>query len=137
MTESPSRSPRAARPPRRPSTATESLLAIALGLEACLVFFVTLTVYGLRALEPLPTFLGGGLLLVALIVVGRLVRYPWGIALGWALQVVLIATGFLVPLMFVIGAGFAGIWIFCFLKGRQLDRAKAQFIAQHTQPGAS
>lgn len=111
---------------------------IALGLEACLVFFVTLTVYGLRALEPLPTFLAGGLLLLALIVVGRLVRYPWGLALGWVLQVVLIATGFLVPLMFVIGAGFAGIWIFCFLKGRQLDRAKAQFIAQQpTSPGAS
>ena len=137
MTATASPGPRPARAARRPSTATESLLAIALGLEACLVFFVTLTVYGLRVLEPLPTFIGGGVLLIALIVVGRLVRQPWGIALGWALQVVLIATGFLVPLMFVIGAGFAGIWIFCFLKGRQLDRAKAQFIAQHTQPGAS
>jgi len=137
VTATASPGPRPARAVRRPSTATESLLAIALGLEACLVFFVTLTVYGLRVLEPLPTFIGGGVLLIALIVVGRLVRHPWGIALGWALQVVLIATGFLVPLMFVIGAGFAGIWIFCFLKGRQLDRAKAQFIAQHTQPGAS
>ena len=133
MTEPTATAPARSRAPRRPSTATESLLSIALGLEACLVFFVTLTVYGLRVLEPLPTFLGGGALLLALIVVGRLIRYPWGVALGWALQVVLIATGFLVPLMFVIGAGFAGIWIFCFLKGRQLDRAKAQFIAQqHT-----
>jgi len=126
-------SPQPARAPRRPSTATESLLSIALVLEAILVFFVTLTVYGLRALEPLPAFVGGGLLLLALVVTARLVRRPWGIALGWLLQVVLIATGFLVPIMFAIGAGFVGIWIFCFLKGRQLDRAKAQFISQqHT-----
>jgi hypothetical protein len=26
--------------------------------------------------------------------------------------------------MFGIGAAFVGIWIFCFIKGRQLDRAK-------------
>ncbi|NYF11042.1 hypothetical protein HDC94_002198 [Leifsonia sp. AK011] len=136
MTAATSPGPRAGRS-RRPSTATESLLAVALGLEACLVFFVTLTVYGLRVLEPVTTFVGGGVLLIALIVATRLVRYRWGVMIGWALQVILIATGFLVPLMFVIGAGFAGIWIFCFLKGRQLDRAKAQFIAQHTQPGAS
>jgi hypothetical protein len=29
--------------------------------------------------------------------------------------------------MYFIGAGFAAIWIYCFIKGRQLDRAKAQY----------
>ncbi len=109
---------------RRERSATESLLSIALVLEAFLVFFVTLTVFGLRALPPVPAFVGGATLIVALVVTGRLVRYPWGVWLGWVLQAVLIATGFLIPIMFGIGAAFAGIWIFCFIKGRQLDRAK-------------
>ena len=116
---------------RRERTATESLLAVALGLEAFLVFFVTLTVFGLRVVEPLPAFVGGGVLIVLLVLVARLLRYRWGVALGWALQGVLIATGFLVPLMFVIGAGFAAIWTYCFIKGRQLDQAKARVIAEH------
>lgn len=108
-------------PQRRARTATESLLAVALGLEAALTFFATLTIFGLRALEPVPAFVGGGVLFVALVLTTRLVRYRWGIAIGWALQGALLATGFLLPIMFGIAAGFVGIWIFCFVKGRQLD----------------
>jgi hypothetical protein len=43
--------------------------------------------------------------------------------------VVLVATGILLPAMWVIGLGFAAIWIFCFVKGRQLDRAKAEYLS--------
>lgn len=109
---------------RRERTATESLLAIALGLEAALVFFVTLTAYGLRALPAAAAFAGGAALILLLVLTARLVRYRWGVWLGWVLQGVLIATGILLPVMYFIGAGFAGIWVFCFVKGRQLDAAK-------------
>lgn len=109
---------------RPPRTATESLLAIALGLEVALVFFVTLTAYGLRALPAVAAFAGGAALIVLLVLTARLVRYRWGVWLGWVLQGVLIATGILLPVMYFIGAGFAGIWVFCFVKGRQLDAAK-------------
>lgn len=108
-------------PQRRSRSATESLLAVALGLEAALTFFATLTIFGLRALDPVPAFVGGGALFLALVIATRLVRYPWGVAIGWVLQGVLLATGLLLPIMFVIAAGFVGIWIFCFVKGRQLD----------------
>lgn len=114
----------AARPPRRERSATESLLSIVLGLEACMVFFATLAAYGLKALEPAPAFIGGVLLILLLVFTARVVRYPWGIALGWTLQVGLVALGILLPVMYFIGAGFAGIWTYCFIKGRQLDRAK-------------
>lgn len=114
-------------------SATESLLSITLALEAILVFFVTLTAFGLKALEPVPAFVGGGVLLVLLVLTGRFVKYPWGIGLGWVLQAVLLATGFLLPIMFFVGAIFVGIWIYCFVKGRQLDRAKAQFLAEHPE----
>lgn len=114
---------------RRERSATESLLAVALGLEAAVMFFVTLTVYGLRVLEPVPAFVGGGVFLVLLVVAARLTRYRAGVVLGWALQLALIATGILLPVLYVVGLGFTGIWIFCLVKGRQLDRARAAAFA--------
>lgn len=118
---------------RRQRSASESLLSIALVLEAVLVFFITLTAFGLRALEPLPAFLGGAGLIVALVLVSGLLRFRWAVWLGWVLQGVLVATGILLPIMFFIGGGFVAIWIYCFVKGRQLDRAKAAFLANSPQ----
>ncbi|MGX5680129.1 DUF4233 domain-containing protein [Schumannella luteola] len=122
MTEAPAAAP--VGKPRRERSATESLTSIALGLEAFMVFFATLTAFGLKALEPAPAFLGGFSLIVLLVLTARLVRYQWGLALGWVLQGVLVALGLVLPIMYVIGVGFAAIWTYCFLKGRQLDRAK-------------
>ena len=113
----------AAARPRR--SATESLLAIALALEATVVFFLALTAYGLRVLPPVAAFGGGLALILVLILATRLVRWPWGVWLGWVLQAVLIGLGILLPIMYAIGAGFAALWVFCFVKGRQLDAAKS------------
>jgi hypothetical protein len=117
--------PRAARPRRARST-TESLLSIVLGLEAVLMFFVTLTAFGLRAVPPVVAFAGGGALLVALVLVAGLLRFRWGVWLGWVLQAVLVATGILLPIMFVIAAFFVAIWVYCFIKGREIDAARSQ-----------
>ena len=114
---------------RRERSATESLLSIALVLEAIVVFFVALTVYGLEQL-PAGVALGGGAGLILLLVVdARLVRSQAGIWLGWALQVALILLGLVTPVMWFVGAGFAALWTFCFVKGRQLDRAKADYLS--------
>lgn len=115
----------AARPPRRVRSTTETLLSIVLALEAILVFFIALTVFGLKALPPVTALVGGAVLLLLLAVVGRLVRYRWGIWIGWVLQAVLIATGIFVPLMFAIGVGFAAIFTYCIIRGRQIDRDRA------------
>ena len=110
-----------ARRVRRTRSATESLLSIALGLEAALAFFVTMAVFGLH-LMPAPAALGGGAaLMVALVVTAGLVRYRFGVWLGWFLQAVVLATGLVLPLMYAIGAGFVAIWIYCFVTGRRLD----------------
>ncbi len=111
------------RPPRRARSVSESLLSIALSLEAVLVFFVMLAAYGLDALPPLAAFGGGAALIIGLVLVAGLQRYPWGVWLGWLAQVILVATGVVLPIMYVIAAGFVGIWIFCFVKGRQIDNA--------------
>ena len=122
---------KAARPARqrRERTATQSLLSIALGLEAVVMFFVMLTAFGLKAVSPGVAFGGGIAFIVALVLVSGMLRHQWGVWLGWTLQAALIATGFLLPAMFFVAAIFVGIWVFCFVKGRQLDRAKAAFIS--------
>ena len=127
----------APRPPRqrRERSVTEMLLSIVLALEAILVFFVTLVVYGLKALDPAVAFGGGAALIVVLLIAGRLLRHPWGIWLAWALQVVLLATGILIPLMYFISGCFLAIFLYCFVKGRQVDRQKAACAAEQSHPG--
>lgn len=111
---------------KRQRSTTESLLSIVLGLEAVLMFFVTLTAFGLKAVEPVVAFAGGGGLLIALVLTAGLLRFPWGVWLGWVMQAVLIATGILLPIMFVVATGFVAIWVYCFVKGRQIDSARRQ-----------
>ena len=118
------RAPRAALPRRRRSL-TESLLAIVLGLEAVLVFFVALTVFGLHALSPLAAFGGGAVFVVLLALATRIVRYPWGVWVGWVLQVALLATGILLPALYIAAGFFVAMWIFCFVRARQIDSANS------------
>ncbi len=124
MTE-PRRVPR----PRRQRSLTESLLTIVLALEAVLVFFVALTVFGLHALPPLAAFGGGVALVLLLALATRIVRYAWGVWVGWALQVVLIASGILLPVLYIVAAVFVAMWIFCFVRARQIDRANSSHPA--------
>lgn len=108
---------------RRQRSLTESLASIVLTMEAILVFFIALTVYGLHTLPPLAAFGGGAGLAVVLLVSTRLMRYSWGPWLGWVLQLVLLATGFVLPVLFIPAAIFIALWTFCFIRGRQVDRA--------------
>ena len=123
--------------PRRERTATESLLSITLVLEAIVVFFVALTVYGLDLLPAWAALGGGVTLLLLLLIDARLVRLPAGIGLGWVLQLALVLLGLVTPVMWFVGAGFAALWVFCFVKGRQLDRAKAEYLAAHPSAAAA
>jgi hypothetical protein len=111
--------------PRRPRSVTESLLSIVLLLDAVLVFFVTLTVFGLKALPAGPAFAGGAVFAVLLLATATVLRYRWGLWLGWALQVALLATGLLLPAMYVVAALFIVMWVYCYIRGTQIDRDKS------------
>ncbi len=124
------RSPRV----RRERNATESLLSVALLLESFLFFFLALVLFALRVLPPATALGGGGVLFAVTLGLSRIQGRRWAIAAGWMLQAVIIATGLLEPLMFLIGAGFAALWIFCFVTGRRLDRRNAALrdeVARH------
>ncbi len=114
---------------------TESLLSIVLGLEAAVLFFVTLVVFGLKILEPLPAFLGGGIAILVFALVAGLQRYRWAVGVGAVLQLGLIALGVLTPVMFLIGAGFAAFWLWCFLRARQVEQARASATFESATEG--
>jgi hypothetical protein len=118
---------------RRRRTLTESLLTIVLTLEAILVFFIALTVYGLHALSPALAFGGGAALFVILLAATRLMRYSWGVWIGWVLQVVILATGLVLPALYIAAVFFIAIWVFCFVRGRQVD-SQNHTLASDTEP---
>jgi hypothetical protein len=125
----PTRAPR----PRRVRSTTESLLSIVLLLEAVLLFFVTLVLFGLKTLTPAVAFGGGAAFVVVILLTIALTRWPVGVAIGFVIQAGLIALGLLNPVMYVVGAGFAALWIWCFVRGRQIDRKRREFLAAHPE----
>ena len=123
---------------RRKRSVTESLLSIVLVLEAFVLFFASLTMFGLKVFEPaFPAWVAlpaGAVAILLFLVTTAVLRYPWGIAIGWVLQAGLIALGILTPFMFVVGGGFALLWIYCFTRGRRIDRGRARATASSEEP---
>lgn len=119
--------------PRRARGAAESLASIVLAFESVIVFLGGLVLYGLKALpagiEPWWGIVAGSVMAVLMILTGRFVRYRWGIALGWALQVVVLLGAFLEPALAIVAVIFGGMYAYATIKGAALDRRNAQRAA--------
>ncbi|MFJ3700588.1 MULTISPECIES: DUF4233 domain-containing protein [Streptomyces] len=74
------------------------------------------------------TVCGIGMLLSVLLC-GVITR-PGGVQLGWGLQILLVLSGFFVPMMFILGVIFAALWWASVHYGRRIDEAKARWAAQ-------
>ena len=78
----------------------------------------------------LPAALGvGGALAIGCIVVAGMIRRPWAYIAGGVLQVLAIACGVIVPVMFVVGGIFAVLWVVCVRMGDAALRRAQQFEA--------
>ena len=97
-------------------------------LEAFVVLFGTLTVFGLRRDEfpPVLIFSVGAGSAHNNVFTCAVLNKPWGVALGWILQIVLILTGLLEPAMFVVGGLFAVAWWYGIRTGIRIDRESVQ-----------
>ena len=76
--------------------------------------------------------IGLGLATLCIVAAGMLGR-PGGYLLGWAVQVVSVALGFVVPMMFVLGAVFGALWAASYYLGARIDREKAERALQEQQ----
>ncbi|WP_234412161.1 DUF4233 domain-containing protein [Nocardioides sediminis] len=67
---------------------------------------------------------GLGLAVVCLLLAGML-RAEWAYLAGYAVQVAAIGLGFVIPVMFGLGAVFAALWAGADLLGRKIERERA------------
>jgi len=99
-----------------------SLEAIALGLTTP----VLVTIADIELGTALA--IGLGLTLACLLLAGML-RAEWAYHAGWAIQLAAIGLGFVVPLMFFLGAIFALLWGTAYFLGLKIERERAAAYA--------
>lgn len=111
----------AARPQRSPkrgmAAAVLSLEAVTLGLTTP----VLITIADVPAGPALAVGLG---LALACVLLAGMLRRPWAYGLGWAVQVVAIALGLVIPAMFLLGPVFAALWAGAVVLGDKIERER-------------
>jgi hypothetical protein len=123
--EQPDPVPNTERSPRRGMCAAVLCLeAIALGLTTPVMITIADVATG-TALA-----VGLGLAVVCLLLAGML-RAEWAYVTGYVVQVAAIGLGFVVPVMFGLGAIFAALWAAADLLGRKIERERAEAWAAY------
>lgn len=121
---------------RRARGARESLASVVLGFESIVVFLGGLVVYGLGALPDSVAdwwgIVGGAVLALLMLATVGVLRHPWGVGLGWALQLVLALGAILVPALGVVALVFGAMYAYATIKGGELDRRNARRTAEST-----
>jgi hypothetical protein len=128
----------------RQGTFTFRLLAIALFGQAVILSFFALVARANAIAAGRPEdgstllWVGLGLSLLALVAAGAM-RTPFGITLGWVVQVLTWLSGVVVPMMVAVGLVFTGLWVLLLVQGRKVDRlvAEREAAAAAGEPAAA
>jgi hypothetical protein len=111
------------RSPRR------GMCAAILSLEAITLGLTTPVMISIADIDTSTAlWVGLGLAAVCLLLAGML-RGEWAYGLGWAVQVAAVGLGFVVPLMFFLGAIFALLWGTAYFLGLKIERERAAAYA--------
>ncbi|MEO7059774.1 MAG: DUF4233 domain-containing protein [Lapillicoccus sp.] len=113
------------------------LMTVLIG-QSLAVFFGALVARGIGAAQADPAsgtylWVGSGLAVLCIIGAG-LMRRPFGVTLGWVLQVATFLSALVVPLMFAVGLIFLALWVGCLVQGHKVDELDARRAAG--APGA-
>jgi uncharacterized membrane protein len=119
----------AAEPAQVPTNTERSprrgMAAAVLSLEAVTLGLTTPVMITIADVDTsLALSVGLGLAVVCLLLAGML-RAEWAYLAGYGVQVAAVALGFVVPVMFVLGAIFATLWTAADLLGRKIERERA------------
>ncbi len=132
--------------PKKP--AKVQFASTTLQLEAFVVLFAALAIFGLRnsAYERGPLAIESttalwvitGVFFVTLLVLSRMVARPGGYLAGSVAQVPVLGLGLLLPMMFVVAGIFVVMWVVSLRLGGRIDRERAEYDAAHpeTAPNA-
>jgi hypothetical protein len=105
----------------------QTLGSIILGFEMVVMFLGSLVIFGLKALPAPVALIGGAVLCLIIVATIPLLRFRWGYWLGWAVQAAIVATGLLVPMMFLVGGMAAAVWTYAMVQGDKIERQQALY----------
>ncbi len=132
-----------------PEKMTRRLAAVVIGSQGLAVFFGALVARGIAAADRQSSagsfLLVGSVVAVVCILDAGLMRRPWGVTLGWLLQLATLLCALIVPLMLVVGLLFLALWVTALVQGAGMDehtrRVDARWYAEHPsdqpEPGTS
>jgi len=113
---------------------TRRLLGVVIATQGLVVFFGALVARALASARGSHTsgalLLIGSLVAVLCILDAGLLGRPWGITLGWVLQLATLACAFIVPVMLLVGLLFAALWLTALVQGRNMDEHTRAVDAQ-------
>ena len=110
---------------------TWRMLAAVLGGQSIVIFFGALVGRGFAGNDSSSTpFVALSLLALACLVAAGLVRRPGGVAIGWVVQALTVASGLLVTAMFGVALIFLALWVLCLRVGRRIDAQEARAASQ-------
>lgn len=113
------------------------IAASVLTFEALIVLLAIPVAINLGDVDSTVAITGGvALAVVCLLVAGSLSR-PWGYRAGWVVQALVLASGFVVTAMFVVGGLFVVLWVVGLKVGRRGEELHAQRWAEAPDPRAS
>jgi len=121
---------------------TRRLLGVVIGTQGLAVFFGALVARALAAAGGSAAsgtlMLVGSLLAALCILDAGLMRRPWGVTAGWALQVATLAWTLVVPLMLPVWLLFGALWLTALVQGHRMDEHTRVVDAQwHDTSGTS
>ncbi len=110
---------------RNGAPATTRLLATVLIMETVVIWLAIPVALAVEHASPRRAGVAGVVLAVVAVVLAALARrrLRWTIVGGSALQVLVIAAGVIVPVMYFLGAIFAAFWVIGLRLGHRLDVA--------------
>lgn len=74
------------------------------------------------------SYLVVGLVLAVLcIVAAGTLRRPWGVTLGWVVQIATVLAGVVLPMMFVVGLMFLALWVTALVQGHKMDALTSNY----------
>lgn len=108
-----------------------ALASITLGFELIVVVLIGLAIFGLSLLEPreLGLWIAGGLALACVLALGFMRVGKVGIWLGWAVHALMLSTAFILPASLIVSLLFTALWVYCMIKGAQIDRQRRDHYA--------
>ncbi|MFI6847406.1 DUF4233 domain-containing protein [Kitasatospora sp. NBC_00085] len=104
--------------------------------EALLIMFAALVAMQLSDVPTATVWTVSGIAMALCVLLCGMITRPGAVAIGWALQLGLIASGFVLPTMFGLGVVFAGLWWCSVHYGRRIDEFKAARAAAQAAPAA-